>query len=62
LLIVRGKWRLIDITIVNYPPKNPPPNTHTHTHTHVWFTIFVGTPHRRDGFYTVQTVYFIPLH
>ncbi len=32
-------------------------HTHTHTHTHThhtrWFT---GTLHRRNGFYTVQTV------
>ncbi len=34
-------------------------NTHTHTHTHThtcWFLWFTGTLHRRNGFYTVQTV------
>ncbi len=34
----------------------------THTHTHVWFAILVGTIHRRNGFYTVQTVFSIALH
>ncbi len=38
-------------------------HTHTHTHTHtrcfLWFT---GTFHRRNGFYTVQTVSAIALH
>ncbi len=34
----------------------------THTHTHVGFPCFMGTFHRRNGFYTVQTVYSIPLH
>ncbi len=37
--------------------------SHTHTHTHtrlfLWFT---GTLHRRNGFYTVQTVCAIALH
>ncbi len=37
-------------------------HTHTHTHTHVGFPCFMGTFHRRNGFYTVQTVYSIPLH
>jgi len=36
--------------------------THTHAHTQVWFTIFVGTLHRRNDFYSVQTVYSISLH
>ncbi len=32
-------------------------HTHTHTHTHTcWFLWFTGTLHRRNGFYTVQTV------
>jgi len=31
------------------------------THTNIWFTIFVRTLHRHNG-YTVQTVYSIPLH
>ncbi len=36
------------------------PHSHTHTHTFVfWFT---GTLHRRNGFYTVQSVYSIALH
>ncbi len=35
--------------------------THTHTHT-VWSAILVGTLHRRNGFYTVQTVFSIALH
>ncbi len=30
-------------------------NTHTHTHT-CWLLWFTGTLHRRNGFYTVQTV------
>ncbi len=40
-------------------------NTHTHTHTHThtcWFLWFTGTFHRRNGFYTVQTVCAIALH
>ncbi len=37
--------------------------THTHTHTHTcWFLWFTGTFHRRNGFYTVQTVCAIVLH
>ncbi len=39
--------------------------THTHTHTHTytcWFLWFTGTLHRRNGFYTVQTVCAIALH
>ncbi len=41
--------------------------THTHTHTHTrphtcWFLWFTGTFHRRNGFYTVQTVCAIALH
>ncbi len=35
--------------------------THTHTHT-CWFLWFTGTLHRRNGFYTVQTVCAIALH
>ncbi len=32
-------------------------------HTHVWWSaILVGTLHRRNGFYTVQTVFSIALH
>ncbi len=44
--------------------KNPENNgslslSHTHTHTHTrWF---LGTFHKRNGFYTVQTVYDIAL-
>ncbi len=34
--------------------------THAHTHTHR-FPFFVGTLHRRNGFYTVQTVFSIVL-
>ncbi len=30
--------------------------THTHTHTHVVVPCFMGTFHRHNGFYTVQTV------
>ncbi len=40
-------------------------HTHTLTHTHkerVWSAILVGTLHRRNGFYTVQTVFSIALH
>ncbi len=40
-------------------------NTHTHTHTHThtcWFLWFMGTLHRRNGFYTEQTVCAIALH
>ncbi len=38
-------------------------HTHTHTHTHTrWFLWFTGTLHRRNGFYTVQTVCAIALH
>ncbi len=32
------------------------------THTHVWSAILVGTLHRRNGFYSVQTVFSIALH
>ncbi len=36
---------------------------HTHTHTHTcWFLWFMGTFHRRNGFYTVQAVCAIALH
>ncbi len=35
---------------------------HTHTHTHTLFLWFTGTLHRRNGFYTVQTVCAITLH
>ncbi len=39
------------------------PVTMTHTHTHTcWFLWFTGTLHRRNGFYTVQTVCAIALH
>ncbi len=41
------------------------PHTHTHPHTHHhtrWFLWFTGTFHRRNGFYTVQTVCAIALH
>ncbi len=38
-------------------------HTHTRTHTHTcWFLWFTGTLHRRNGFYTVQTVCAIALH
>ncbi len=38
-------------------------HTHAHTHTHTcWFLWFMGTLHRRNGFYTVQTVCAIALH
>ncbi len=38
-------------------------HVHTHTHTHTrWFLWFTGTLHRRNGFYTVQTVCAIALH
>ncbi len=38
-------------------------HTHTHTHTHTcWFLWFTGTLHRRNGFYTEQTVCAIALH
>ncbi len=35
---------------------------HTHTHTHIVFPCFMGTFHRCNGFYTVQTVFYIALH
>ncbi len=35
---------------------------HRHTHTHIVFLWFTGTLHRRNGFYTVQTVCAIALH
>ncbi len=38
-------------------------HTQTHTHTHTrWFLWFTGTLHRRNVFYTVQTVCAIALH
>jgi len=46
----------------NYPLSDFGVMYETHTHTHIWFTIFVGNLQRRNGFYNVQTVYFIPLH
>ncbi len=36
-------------------------HTHTQTHTHI-FLWNVGTSHRRNGFYTVETVCAIALH
>ncbi len=30
-------------------------------HTHIWSAILVGTLHRRNGFYTVQTVFSLSL-
>ncbi len=36
--------------------------THTHTLAHVGFPCFMGTFHRRNGFYTVQSVCAIALH
>ncbi len=39
----------------------PPSVTHTHTHT-CWFLWFMGTLHRRNGFYTEQIVCAIALH
>ncbi len=38
-------------------------HTHTHTHTHTRrFLRFIGTLHRLNGFYTVQTICAIVLH
>ncbi len=37
-------------------------HTHTHTRTHIVFLWFMGTLHRRNGLYTVQTVCAIALH
>jgi len=37
-------------------------NTDKHTHTQVCFAILVRTLHRRNDFYTVQTVHSLPLH
>jgi len=34
-------------------------HTHTHTHTHIWFTIFVGTLHRRKVFLYCKKLYII---
>ncbi len=39
-------------------------NTHTHTHTHThtcWLLWLMETLHRRNGFYTLQTVFSIAL-
>jgi len=36
--------------------------THTHTHTHSLAYVVSRTLHRRNGFYTVQTVCAIALH
>jgi len=36
--------------------------TQENTHTHIGFPCFMGTYHRRNGFYTLQTVYYIPIH
>ncbi len=51
-------WQILMCT-----PPPPLSLSHTHTHTHtrcfLWFT---GTLHRRNGFYTVQTVCAIALH
>ncbi len=43
-------------------PQNTHTHTHTHTRTHVYLAIQMGTFHRRNGFYTVQTVCAIALH
>ncbi len=50
---------------VNMPFSHTHTHTHTHIHTHThtcWFLWFTGTLHRRNGFYTVQTVCAIALH
>ncbi len=52
--IIRGDWGSDALD-------NMTGHTYTHTHTH-WFPFFVGTLHRRNGFYTVQTVFSIALH
>ncbi len=61
-----GKWTksLFCCFLWSAPPP-PPTHTHTHTHTHTqtcWFLWFTGTLHRRNGFYTEQTVCAIALH
>ncbi len=45
----------------NLCPHKPHKPAHTHTHTR-WFLWFMGTLHRRNGFYTEQTVCAIALH
>ncbi len=35
--------------------------THTYAHTHIGFQCFMGTFHRRNGFYTVQTTFYRPI-
>ncbi len=37
-------------------------HAYTHTHTHIVFLWITGTLHRRNGFYTVQTVCATALH
>ncbi len=49
----------------NLCPHKPhkPAHTHTHTHTHTCLFLWkVGTSHRCNGFYTVQTVWAVTLH
>ncbi len=59
---VPTRTRILDIAILvgTFCPHNVG-FTRPHTHT-VVFPCFMGTFHRRNGFYTVQTVYSIPLH
>ncbi len=57
---VPTRTRILDIAILvgTFCPHNvgfTRPHTHTHTHT-VLFPCFMGTFHRHNGFYTVQTV------
>ncbi len=42
--------------------QSPHQDRKTHTHTHTFVFVKVGTSHRRNGFYTVQTVCAIALH
>ncbi len=42
----------------HHTPQHP---HHTHTHTHVGFPCFMGTFHRRNGFYCTNCIFY-PLH
>ncbi len=58
-----GETEAIDPTLSPMLLRSFEAHTHTHTHTHTrWFLWFTGTFHRRNGFYTVQSVCAIDLH
>ncbi len=72
--VVTHTWNLC--SAFNHPSAHTHMRTRTHTHTHVhtrkhacaharthtrWFLWLTGNLHRRNGFYTVQTIFSIAL-